>query len=166
MSQSLPDLWRRESRRGDATPRQPEQPITRTKRQSATALAGVPMFSDFSKRHLQRLAKATDELTFAPGEAVVREGDLGETLFVVLEGEAKVTRGAKKVGAVVPGDFFGELAAIDAEPRTASVVAVTQLRVLRLFRRHLMALLRDEPQVTFKLLDGIVRRLRQVDRSA
>lgn len=124
------------------------------------------MFSDLSKRHLQRLARDTDELSFAPGEAVVREGDLGETLFVVLEGEGKVTRGGRKVGTVVPGDFFGELAAIDAEPRTASVVALTSMRVLRLFRRHLMTLIDDEPQVTLKLLEGIVRRLRLVDRSA
>jgi CRP/FNR family transcriptional regulator, cyclic AMP receptor protein len=166
MSQSLPDLWRRESRRGEPAPRRPEQPPKRTKRQSATALAAVPMFSDLSKRHLQRLARDTDELSFAPGEAVVREGDLGETLFVVLEGEGKVTRGGRKVGTGVPGDFFGELAAIDAEPRTASVVALTSMRVLRLFRRHLMTLIDDEPQVTLKLLEGIVRRLRLVDRSA
>lgn len=166
MSQSLPDLWRRESSGSSGrAPRQPEQPIARTKRQSAAALGGVPIFADLPKRHLRRLARDTDELTFAPGEAVVREGDLGETLFVVLEGEGTVTRAGKKVGSVVPGDFFGELAAIDAEPRTASVTAVTRLRVLRLFRRHLMALLDDEPQVTMKLLDGIVRRLRQVDRS-
>jgi CRP/FNR family transcriptional regulator, cyclic AMP receptor protein len=165
MSQSFPDLWRRESGpRGPA--RQPEQALQRTKRRSAFALAGVPLFADFSKRHLQRLAADTDELTFAPGEAVVREGELGETLFVVLEGEAKVVRGGRKVGAVLPGDFFGELAAIDAQPRSASVVAVTPLRVLRLFRRHLSALLKDEPQVTLKLLDGIVRRIRQIDRSA
>lgn len=165
MSQSFPDLWRRESspRR---PPRRPEQAPRRTKRQSATALGGVPLFADFSKKHLQRLAADTDELAFAPGESVVREGELGETLFVVLEGEAKVVRGSRRVGSVLPGDFFGELSAIDAQPRSASVVAVTQLRVLRLFRRHLMSLLKDEPQVTLKLLDGIVRRLRQVDRSA
>jgi CRP-like cAMP-binding protein len=165
MSQSFPDLWRRESARRPA-PRQPEQAPRRTKRQSATALGGVPLFADFSKKHLQRLAADTDELTFAPGASVVREGELGETLFVVLEGEAKVVRGTRRVGTVLPGDFFGELSAIDAQPRSASVVAVTQLRVLRLFRRHLMALLKAEPQVTLKLLDGIVRRLRQVDRSA
>jgi CRP-like cAMP-binding protein len=128
-------------------------------------LAGVPMFSDLSKRDLQRLAADTDELSFAPREAIVREGARGETLFVVLEGEGRVVRGGRKVGTVLPGDFFGELAAIDGAPRTASVVAVTPLRVLRLFRRHLMALLQDEPRVTLKLLDGIVRRLRQIDRS-
>ncbi|MGZ8630525.1 MAG: cyclic nucleotide-binding domain-containing protein [Actinomycetota bacterium] len=165
MSQSFPDLWQRESGRRKPT-RQPEQAMRRTKRQSATALAGVPMFADFSKKHLQRLAADTDELTFAPGEAVVREGELGETLFVVLQGEGKVVRGRRTVGSVLPGDFFGELAAIDAQPRSASVVAVTPLRALRLFRRHLMSLLEDEPQVTLKLLDGIVRRIRQVERSA
>jgi CRP/FNR family cyclic AMP-dependent transcriptional regulator len=165
MSQSFPDLWRRESARRPP-PRRPEQPIARTKRQTATALAGVPLFADFSKRHLQRLAGDTDELAFAPGESVVREGEPGETLFVVLRGEGKVVRKGKKVGTVLPGDFFGELAAIDAQPRSASVVAVTPLLVLRLFRRHLMALLEDEPQVTLKLLDGIVRRIRQVERSA
>lgn|SRR5512134_2045746 len=164
MSQSLPDMWRREV--GHRPPaRQPEQPLKRTRRQTAAVLAGVPMFAELSKRYLRRLAADTDELSFAPREAVVREGERGETLFVVLEGEGKVVRGGKKVGSVVPGDFFGELAAIDGAPRSASVVAVTPLRVLRLFRRHLLALLEDEPQVTLKLLDGIVRRLRQIDRS-
>ncbi|HET6714325.1 MAG TPA: cyclic nucleotide-binding domain-containing protein [Actinomycetota bacterium] len=165
MSQSFPDLWRRESAPRPPA-RRPEQTLTRTRRQTATALAGVPLFAGFSKKHLQRLAADTDELTYARGEAVVREGELGETLFVVLEGEAKVVRGKRKVGTVLPGDFFGELAAIDAQPRSASVIAVTPLRVLRLFRRHLLGLLEDEPQVTLKLLDGIVRRIRQVERSA
>ena len=165
MSQGFPDLWRREEGGRSLSPRQPEQPIARTQRQTAIALAGVPLFAGFSKRHLRRLAADTDELSFGPGETVVREGDPGETLFVVLEGEARVERNGRKVGSVLPGDFFGELAAIDAQPRSASVVAVTPLRVLRLFRRHLLALLDEEPQVTLKLLDGIVRRLRQVDRS-
>lgn len=165
MSKSFPDLWRRESARRPPA-RRPEQPLKRTKRRSATALAAVPLFSEFSRRHLERLAADTDELTFGPGEPVVREGELGETLFVVLEGEGRVVRGGRKVGTVLPGDFFGELAAIDAQPRSASVVAVTPMRVLRLFRRHLMALLKDEPHVTLKLLDGIVRRFRQVERTA
>jgi CRP-like cAMP-binding protein len=165
MSQSMPDMLLRESRRplGAA---QPEQKLRRTKRESATALAGVPMFSDFSKRHLNRLASDTDVLSFGPGQTIVREGDPGETLFVVLAGQGKVLRGKRTIGTVVPGDFFGELSAIDGEPRSASVVADTPVQVLRLFRRTLMALIKDEPQVTLKLLDGIVRRIRQVERSA
>ncbi|HEY6566561.1 MAG TPA: cyclic nucleotide-binding domain-containing protein [Actinomycetota bacterium] len=163
MSQGLPDMMRRESRR-PLGPHQPEQAPRRTKRETATALAGVPMFAGFSKRHLHRLADETDVLSFAPGQAIVSEGDPGETLFVVLTGQGKVTRARRKVGSVMPGDFFGELSAIDGGPRSASVIAETPMHVLRLFRRTLMSLINDEPQVTMKLLDGIVRRVRQVER--
>jgi CRP/FNR family cyclic AMP-dependent transcriptional regulator len=163
MSQSFPDMFVRESKARPPA-RQPEQSMRRTRRQTASFLAQVPMFSDFSKRHLNRLAGDTDELDFQPGQSIVIEGDPGETLFIVLSGQAKVMRGKRKVGDVVPGDFFGELSAIDGGPRTASVVAVTPIRVLRLFRRTLTALISEEPQLTLKLLDGMVRRLRQVDR--
>lgn len=128
------------------------------------ALSGVPLFADLPKRHLQRLAREADELTFAPGEQIVREGSLGETVFVVMEGRAKVTRNGRRVGEVLPGDFFGELSAIDGGPRTASITAVTPVRVVRLFRRTLRKLLEDEPQLTVKILDGVVRRIRQVER--
>jgi CRP-like cAMP-binding protein len=162
MTQSLPDMLMRDS--GRAAPgRQPEQTARRTRRQTADALAAVPMFADFSKKHLHRLATDTDELIFEPGQIIVREGDPGEALFVVLEGQGKVVRGKRKVGEVLPGDFFGELSAIDGEARTASIVAVTPMRLLRLFRHTLTELQEEEPQVILKLLDGIVRRLREVE---
>jgi CRP-like cAMP-binding protein len=148
------------------TPPRPEQRPRRTRRETVVALNGVPLFSDLSRRHLQRLAKEVDELRFAPGETIVQEGMLGETLFVVLEGTAKVVRGGRKVGEILPGEFFGELAAIDGGPRTASVVAETPMRVLRLFRRTLSSLWSDEPQLVLKMLDGVVRRVRQVQRGA
>jgi CRP-like cAMP-binding protein len=162
MSQSLPDMLMRDA--GKSAPgRRPEQPARRTRRQTADALAGVPMFGDFSKKHLNRLAAETDELVFEPGQIIVREGDPGEALFVVLQGQGKVVRRKRKVGEVMPGDFFGELSAIDGEPRTASIVAVTPMRLLRLFRHTLTELLQDEPQVIPKLLEGIVKRLREVE---
>jgi CRP/FNR family transcriptional regulator, cyclic AMP receptor protein len=146
--------------------RQPETRARRTQRENVVALAGVPLFADFTKRHLAHLAKEAEELDFEPGTTIVEEGMLGETLFVVLSGKAKVTRGGRKVGEVLPGDFFGELSALDGGPRTASVIADTPVRVLRLFRHTLMELLRDEPQLMLKLLAGIVRRIRSVERRA
>ncbi len=83
------------------------------------ALAGVPLFADLSRKHLQRLAKEADEQSFGPGGTIVEEGNAGETLFVVLGGDGKVVRGRRKVGEVLPGDFFGELSAIDGGPRSA-----------------------------------------------
>lgn len=164
MSQSFSDAMLRE--RQPIGGRRPEVSATRTKRQSVVALSGVPLFSDLPKRALHRLAKEADELSFEPGEHLVDEGLLGETLFVVLQGKAKVTRRGRRVGSVVPGDFFGELSTIDGGPRTATVVAETPMRVLRLFRGTLAKLLEDEPQLAVKILDGIVRRIRQVERGS
>jgi len=162
VSQSLPDALLRERR--SIGSRRPEVSASRTKRESVVALKGVPLFADLPKRALQRLAKEADELSFEPGERLVEEGLLGETLFVVIQGKGKVARRGRRVGSVVPGDFFGELSTIDGGPRTATVVAETPMRVLRLFRSTLRKILTDDPEMALKILDGMVRRIRQVER--
>lgn len=156
-------MLRREAERGPGAAL-PEQLPRRTVRQNAKTLGTVPLFTGFSGKHLKRLATQADELTFEPREAIVEEGMRGETLFVVLSGKAKVTRNGRKVGEVLPGDFFGELSALDGGPRSATVAAETPVRVLRVFRHTLVEMVRDEPGLVLKLLDGIVRRLREVDR--
>jgi len=163
MPQSLPEMVSR-GRRADRRDT-PEQTPRYVKRRSATALAGVPLFDGVSKRHLRALADASDEVTLRAGEQVMREGDLGETLYVVLEGEGKVTRAGRRVGRVGPGDFFGELSALDGGVRTATVTAETPLVALRVFRRTLLDLLKREPAFARALLKGIARRVREVQRS-
>ncbi len=146
----------------DGPARRPEQPAKRTRRQNEVALAVVPLFVGLSRKHLRRLAAEADEQLFRPGQTIVQEGMAGETLYVVLEGQAKVTRGKRKVGQVVPGDFFGELSAIDGGERTASVVAETPMRLLRLFRHTLVEMVKTEPDFSVKLLDGMIARVRQI----
>lgn len=99
---------------------------------------------------------------FGPGRPIVQEGQAGEAMFVVLTGTARVERSGRKVGALIPGDFFGELSALDAGPRTASVVPDTTVEVLRLFRHTLYKLIEEEPGLAMALLEGLARRLRQV----
>jgi CRP-like cAMP-binding protein len=166
MTMGLPDAVARGigSGRGRPPGRRPEQRPRLTRRRSAVALAGVPLFEGFSRRHLSYLAGEADEVSFEPGEQIVQEGLLGETLFVILEGQAKVVRGGRTVGRVVPGDFVGELSAIDGGARTASVVAETPVVAVRLFRRTLVELLRREPLLAIKLLQGIARRIRDLER--
>jgi CRP/FNR family cyclic AMP-dependent transcriptional regulator len=164
MPQSLPDMFAR-GRDGKAHPTRPEQSPARTRRRSTVALSGVPLFTGFSKRHLQHLADAADEVLFPAGAAIVEEGNLGETLFVLLEGQAKVVRGGKVRTRLVPGDFFGEVSVLDGGPRTASVVAETPVAALRLFRRTVLELMESEPQFALGLLEGVARRIREIDRS-
>lgn len=126
------------------------------------ALAAIPLFDGLSKRHLRRLARDADVVAFGPGRSIVEEGQPGEAMFVVLGGTARVLRAGRKVGVLIPGDFFGELSALDAGPRTASVVPDTPVEVLRLFRHTLHELVEDEPVLAMGLLEGLARRLRQV----
>jgi CRP/FNR family cyclic AMP-dependent transcriptional regulator len=131
-------------------------------RRSVTALGAVPLFDGFSKRHLHRLAADSDVVRVEPGRAIVEEGRPGEAMFVIMSGAAKVTRGGRTVARLVPGDFFGELSALDGGPRTASIVSETPMELVRLFRRTLRRLFEEEPALAMGLLEGIARRLRQV----
>jgi protein phosphatase len=140
-------------------------PSAKVRRRSADALAGVPLFSALSRRHLNKLAEVADEVRFRQGATVIREGDLGETLFVILEGEAKATRGGKVLSRLGPGDFFGEISLVDRGPRTASVIAETPLVTIRLFRKAFIELARSEPSLTDKVLATLARRLRAAERS-
>jgi len=146
--------------------RQPEQRLRRTRRETAQALSVVPLFSGFSKADLNKLAEETDVVSFPAGTTIVEEGLLGETMFVVTSGEAKVTRGKRRLGIVRPGDFFGEVALLDGAPRSASVVAETPVVAIRLFRRTLLKMLEAEPQLSLKILDSLVRRVRDLSATS
>jgi CRP-like cAMP-binding protein len=126
------------------------------------ALSAVPLFDGFSKRHLRRLAAEADVVEFDPGRAIVEEGQAGEALFVILGGSARVVRNGKKVATLIPGDFFGELSALDGGPRTASVVPETPVEVLRVFRHTLRMMVTEEPGLVLGLLEGLARRMRQI----
>ena len=131
-------------------------------RRSVAALNAVPLFDGFSKRHLRRRAAEAEVVEFEADRAIVEEGSAGEAMFVVLSGGARVTRGGRKVAALVPGDFFGELSALDGGPRTASIVSETPMELLRLFRHTLRRMIEEEPSLAMGLLVGLARRLRQV----
>jgi CRP-like cAMP-binding protein len=126
------------------------------------ALSAVPLFDGFSKRHLRRLAAEADVVEFDPGRPIVEEGQAGEALFVILGGSARVVRNGKKVATLIPGDFFGELSALDGGPRTASVVPETPVEVLRVFRHTLRMMVTEEPGLVLGLLEGLARRMRQI----
>ena len=135
-------------------------------RRSVAALNAVPLFDGFSKRHLHRLAAEAEVVMFEPGRTIVEEGGAGEAMFVVLSGGARVTRKGRRVASMVPGDFFGELSALDGGPRTALIVSETPIELLRVFRRTLHRMIEEEPSLAMGLLEGLARRLRQVQPGA
>lgn len=91
---------------------------------------------------------------------IVWEGGHTETLFVVLEGTAKVVRGGRTISHRGPGEFFGEISMIDGRPRAASVIAETPMRCLVLSQHALRQLLMSEPQIAWPMLESLATRLR------
>jgi CRP-like cAMP-binding protein len=131
--------------------------LTRTAR--VDVLRPVPLFAGLSKRELEQLGGIADEVDLPAGRALIREGGRGQELFVLVEGQAKVARRGRRVATMHPGDFFGEIALVTDVPRTSTVTAETDVRVLVLTKRDFQRLLREQPQIQRKVLEALAIRL-------
>jgi CRP-like cAMP-binding protein len=103
-----------------------------------------------------------ERLRVQDGEVILREGRLGRELYIILEGTVVVTRAGRAVNEWGPGDYFGELAAIEAGPRNATVTATSDLDVLIIGPRELEAMM-EIPGFRNALLVGMSRRIREAD---
>ena len=123
------------------------------------ALARTPLFEGLSKKELRALARVTDDLAVEPGEVLCKEGELGREFFVIMDGEAEITRKGKRLEERGGGDFFGEIALIEDIPRTATVTAKTPLRLFVLTSRAFRPMLDDHPAIERKVLRALAKRL-------
>lgn len=126
------------------------------------ALKGAPLFEDLSRSELDELAKRTDDLDFAAGKVLVTEGESGGEFYVIMEGEAEVTRRGDKVATVGEGEFFGEISLVQDVPRNATVTATTPIRCFVLTRGRFLNLLDDQPGVERKVMRALAKRLAAV----
>lgn len=131
-----------------------------TTHDKAGALARVPLFAGLSDESMSALADATGEQDFAPGRFIVRQGQVGTGLYVIVSGSVKVLRGSDELATLGTGEFFGELSVIDQEPRNASVQAAQQTVVLALASWDLLSLLEKDPALALNLIRGLVARIR------
>ncbi|MBI2709883.1 MAG: cyclic nucleotide-binding domain-containing protein [Actinobacteria bacterium] len=129
-------------------------------------LSSVPLFSSCTRKDLQRIAKASDEIHLDAGKVLVEQGETGRECYVVIEGQAAVRRGGRKVASLGPGDTVGELALLDHGPRTATVVADTPMDVLVLSSREFAAVLDDVPAMARRLMAALAARIRELDKKA
>jgi CRP-like cAMP-binding protein len=124
-------------------------------------LARVPLFASCSRAELKALDANATFRSVGVGRELVREGETGDELFVLIDGTARVNRGGKVVDQLGPGDFFGELALLDPAPRNATVTATSELDVLVIGRTQFETVLVKAPALTRSLLAGMARRLRE-----
>lgn len=137
---------------------------------SLVVLRNVPLFSGLDEVELERLSHVAARRRAARGEQVVRAGESADALLVLLTGRAKVTNFDEEGREIIlawlgPGEFFGEMGLIDGSPRSASVVAVENCELLAIGKNEFQRCMQDNFQVALKLMQILVRRLREADRN-
>jgi CRP-like cAMP-binding protein len=133
--------------------------VVLSRRKKADLLAGLSLFSECSRRELDAVAAVADELRLPAGRELMRQGARGRELVVLIEGEVEVTRDGETVATRGSGDFLGELALVTDRPRSATVMATTDLRVLVLERGAFERLMREVPSIALKVLQAVGERL-------
>jgi CRP/FNR family transcriptional regulator, cyclic AMP receptor protein len=127
-------------------------------------LAAVRLFASCGKKELRAISKSAKIVPVTNGTQIITEGDEGNTMYVILVGSARVSRGGRRLATVGPGAAFGELALLSKGPRTASVVATTDMEVALITRRQLNRLLEDAPAFAHKLLESLADVVRELDK--
>jgi CRP/FNR family transcriptional regulator, cyclic AMP receptor protein len=126
------------------------------------ALTSFPLFAELSERRLRKLARHATRAALAPGETIISDVDYGSHLYVILSGAVEtVSRPAART--LRAGDYFGELSLIDGRPRLATVVALTDVELLKLPSRSVLKLAREHSAFTLRIFKDLVPRLHQLD---
>jgi CRP-like cAMP-binding protein len=123
------------------------------------ALRQAPLFQGLSKKELAELARVTEDLQVPAGTTLCKEGGLGREFFVIVEGEAEVTRGGTHLASRGDGEFFGEIALLTTTTRTATVTATTPLRCLILTRGDFRRILDENRGIARKVTQALAERL-------
>ena len=140
--------------------------MARIPREVIAHFAAIPLFSRVSKKGLRAIATAADEVDVAAGRDIVREGEGGDEMYLVLSGGAKVVRKGRTVAKMGPGDFFGEMALLSHAPRSATVTTTEDSRLMVLSPRRFEVILAQEPTVAKAVLSVMAERLRERESSA
>lgn len=122
-------------------------------------IKSVPLFAAASKSELNEIAQIADEIDFPEGKTLITEGDTGREFFVLIEGNADVERGGKKVASLGPGDFFGEVALIAKTPRNATITTTSAVRALVITDRAFRQLLDHSPAIAVPVLQALAERI-------
>jgi len=128
-------------------------------------LERVPHFEACSTRQLRAVADIAKVVEVPERTVLTRQGEPGDEFFIIIDGTALVTLSMQKGHRLRPGEFFGEMSLVDGEPRSATVKAETDLRVLVISRVNFWQLLREVPELTQKMLVNLSRRIRDLERA-
>jgi signal-transduction protein with cAMP-binding, CBS, and nucleotidyltransferase domain len=144
-------------------------PNEEEKMERLLALKQVPLFATLSLDQLEAVHQITREVTYLAGQTIVREGDPGGELYLLLEGTVQAwkdhgTPRASCLNTISAISYFGEMAILDDEPRSATVVALDRARLLSLDGRSLKELVHQMPEIAFEIFQELTSRVRAAEK--
>jgi CRP-like cAMP-binding protein len=122
-------------------------------------LRAVPLFADVDDHDLDVIGSAVTELSFEPGEVLMRAGSIAREMLIVLDGELSVLLGDTEIATIEAGGFAGEMGLLAHRPRNATVAAKTATRVLHIDSRSFENVLDEAPQIAVKMLPIVAQRV-------
>jgi CRP-like cAMP-binding protein len=129
-------------------------------------VARIPLFEGLSKKQLSQVSSLMTPLDLKAGKVLARQGEVGREFLILLEGQVEVARDGKIIAVRGPGDFIGEIALLDNRPRTATVIARTDVVVEVLNRGEFASLLAEAPELSSQIMATMARRLAALDRDS
>jgi hypothetical protein len=129
----------------------------------ALMIHNTPIFAHLSTRQLMDLARVIREEKHPAGFLIIREGDEGRSMYVIVEGNVEISKGDTVLGHLGPGEFFGEMAIFEQETRSASVRAQTDVRLLCLEGKDLLRLIEELPAIAVSICQYLSHRLQDLN---
>jgi CRP/FNR family cyclic AMP-dependent transcriptional regulator len=121
-------------------------------------LKDVPFFSKLKKKELELIGRQADEIDVPAGKVLAKQGDLGDEFFVIESGTAEVARDGERINELGPGDFFGEMALLEADRRNATVTATTPMALIVMTRSSFRGIDKAMPHVHKAVQEAIEQR--------
>ena len=128
-------------------------------------LRRVPIFTGCSRAELREVAVSADEVSYAEGHVLAREGQRGREFFVLVEGTARVTKDGRTLADLRAGDWLGEIAILTHSPRTASATTTSPVRALVLTDQAFRRIVEATPRIALRVLASVGQRLEHDARS-
>jgi len=126
-------------------------------------LASVSLFQGIPAENLSRVAHIAEETHWPAGSSIFREGDFGDSLFIVVQGTVRIHRKGKDLALLKKGDCVGEMAILDLAPRSADVSAAEDAILLKISQDDFYAVLSANPQIAQSIMRLLTRRLREAN---
>lgn len=127
-------------------------------------LKSIELFNKINGEDLAQIADISKENNFEKGELIIQQDELGDSMYIIIEGEVLVHRTDQQIARLHEREAFGEMAILDHEPRSASVTAVTDISCLKIEREDFYALMSDKPEIAYGIIRVLTQRLRAVNQ--